>query len=35
MQGRQELAHIVAESSGHDVMVDQPAWLADILLQVS
>jgi pimeloyl-ACP methyl ester carboxylesterase len=25
----------VAESSGHDVMVDQPAWLADILLQVS
>jgi pimeloyl-ACP methyl ester carboxylesterase len=25
----------VSENSGHDVMVDQPQWLADILLQVS
>ena len=25
----------VAENSGHDVMVDQPAWLAEILLKVS
>jgi pimeloyl-ACP methyl ester carboxylesterase len=25
----------VAENSGHDVMVDQPAWLVDILLQVA
>jgi pimeloyl-ACP methyl ester carboxylesterase len=24
-----------ATNSGHDVMVDQPAWLADIMLQVS
>jgi pimeloyl-ACP methyl ester carboxylesterase len=24
-----------AENSGHDVMVDQPAWLAEILLQVA
>jgi pimeloyl-ACP methyl ester carboxylesterase len=26
---------VVAENSGHDVMIDQPAWLVDILLQVS
>ena len=25
----------VAENSGHDVMIDQPAWLVDILLQAS
>jgi hypothetical protein len=25
----------VAENSGHDVMIDQPAWLVDILLQES
>jgi hypothetical protein len=26
---------LMAENSGHDVMVDQPAWLVDILLQVA
>jgi len=25
----------VNEDTGHDVMVDQPQWLADIILQVS
>jgi len=25
----------VAENSGHDVMIDQPEWLADIILKVS
>ena len=25
----------VNETTGHDVMIDQPAWLADILLKVS
>ena len=26
---------IITEDSGHDVMVDRPQWLADVLLQVS
>ena len=25
----------VNDNSGHDVMIDQPAWLADLLLKVS
>jgi hypothetical protein len=35
VQGRQVLAHVRATESGHDVMVDAPQWLVDVLLQVS
>ena len=36
MQGRQDLAHLYQSvDTGHDVMIHQPQWLADVLLKVS